>query len=78
MFIPKEINDVVIIRVYVTEDLRKANLPAGHGFWNIDYNAILLDEVLYNQLCKCKSQNEQKDFFDQLHKISLAQLTEYV
>ncbi len=64
MFIPKGGVEVVKVMIYTSETITTA------GLWNIDNNKVILSDRLYYEYRSCKTQNEQRKFFDQLKQVS--------
>ncbi len=64
MFIPKGEVEVIKVMIYTSEIITE------NGIWNIDNNKIILPDKLYNEYRSCKTQKEQRKFFDQLKQVS--------
>jgi hypothetical protein len=67
IFYSQEINNTVSVEIYVA--------PVDKGYWNLDSNKVVLNSLLYSHFRDCKTQREQRQFFDALQKISQQVLT---
>jgi hypothetical protein len=61
-----EIENTISIEIYVSN--------VNDGYWNIDTNQVVVSSQLYGQFRNCKTQLEQRKFFNALRKVSNFQL----
>ena len=65
---PNRTSVFIKVKIFVSDVFKTA------AFWNVDDNSVLLSEDLYREFNGCKTQEEQRKFFDKLHKISFTDL----
>jgi hypothetical protein len=70
IFIPQGQTETFKVKIYTGGDSDDTAL------WNVDTNEVLLSNRLYSEFRSCKTQAEQKRFFDRLQKTSAALLAQ--
>lgn len=62
IFYSQELKNTISIEIYTA--------PVKEGYFNVDANHAIVSPEMYSQFRSCKTQAEQRKFFDALKRVS--------